>query len=89
MCLQIEDKKYKLATTLKWHEYIIGGIPFIVCLSGGAIGGAIGALASFSNYTFFRGNESTTNKYMKVIGVNILCFLFYFFVAGLIYNLIH
>lgn len=89
MCLHIEGKKYKLATTLKWYEYLIGGIPFILCLSGGAIGGLIGGLATFSNYAFFRGSESTANKYMKVIGVNILCLLFYFFVAKFVHNLVH
>lgn len=85
--LTINGKKHIMANPLKWYEYIIGGLPLLVIFGGGAIGGFIGGGATVINYTFFR--EKTSNKYFKVIGVNVFCFILYLFVAGLFYKLIN
>lgn len=87
--LNIDGKKHMMAAKLKWYEYIIGGLPFLVIFGGGAIGGLIGGAATVINYTFFRENTHTTNKYLKVFGVNILCFFLYLIIAGLFYKLIN
>ncbi|MBP1221592.1 hypothetical protein [Flavobacterium sp. 1355] len=86
--LNIDGKKHPMASKLKWYEYVIGGLPILIIFSGGAIGGAIGGASTVINYTIFRSNTSTTNKYMKVLGINALCFVFFFFLAGLMYKLL-
>ncbi|SHG26335.1 hypothetical protein [Flavobacterium defluvii] len=83
--LNIDGKKYRMADKLKWYEYIVGGMPLLIVLGGGAIGGMIGGAATVINYTFFR--ESQKNKYFKVIGVNILCAIIYLIAAGFLYKL--
>jgi hypothetical protein len=87
--LNINGKKYAMANKLKWYEYLIGGLPFILVFGGGAIGGVIGGAATVVNYTFFRQNTTVINKYLKVLGVNLLCLLVFFLLAGLFYKLFH
>ena len=87
--LSIKDHKYPMAEKLKWYEYIFGGLPILIIFGGGIIGGMIGGAATVINYTFFRGEDTTVNKYLKVLGVNVLCIILFMFMAGLFYNLIH
>jgi len=87
--LKINDKKYKMTESLKWYEYVFGGLPIVLIFGGGLIGGAAGGVATVINYTIFREEAPVANKYLKVLGVNILCCLLYFFAIGFIYNLIH
>lgn len=87
--LEINGTKHIMANKLKWYEYIIGGLPFFAVLGGGAIGGAIGGATTFVNYAFFRENTTALNKYLKVIGVNLLCVLVYLLIGGLFYKLLH
>jgi len=87
--LSIDNQKYQMADKLKWYEYIIGGLPILIVFGGGAIGGMIGGAATVINYTFFRGDDTTVNKYLKVVGVNVLCLVLLMFTAGLFYKLIH
>ncbi|TDX10712.1 hypothetical protein [Flavobacterium sp. S87F.05.LMB.W.Kidney.N] len=88
-CLNINGQKYRMAAKLKWYEYIIGGLPILVVLSGGAIGGFIGGVATVMNYTFFRSDDTAVKKYLKVFGVNILCLIAFVFMAGLFYKIIN
>ncbi|AXB57458.1 hypothetical protein [Flavobacterium fluviale] len=87
--LSINNQKHRMAEKLKWYEYIIGGLPILIIFGGGIIGGMIGGAATVINYTFFRGEDKTVNKYLKVLGVNVLCIILFMFMAGLFYNLIH
>ncbi|MRX69324.1 hypothetical protein SAMN06265349_10614 [Flavobacterium resistens] len=81
--LTIAEKKYPMASKLKWYEYVIGALPIVLVLSGGAIGGFIGGAATIINYTLFRTTTSPVNKYLKVLGVNIACFIIIMFAATL------
>jgi len=87
--LSINNQKHRMAEKLKWYEYVIGGLPILIIFGGGIIGGMIGGAATVVNYTFFRGEDTTVNKYLKVLGVNILCTVLFMFTAGLFYKLIH
>jgi len=86
--LNINGQKHQMAAKLKWYEYIIGGLPLFIVFGGGVIGGMIGGVATVINYTFFRGDDSNLKKYLKVVGVNVLCFIVFLFMAGLFYKLI-
>lgn len=86
--LNIDGKKHSMASKLKWYEYIIGGLPLLIVIGGGAIGGGIGGASTVINYTFFRSNASTTNKYLKVLGINLACIVIFLFLAGLFQTLI-
>lgn len=87
--LEIEGIKHQVAPKLQWYEYAIGGLPLLLIFMGGAIGGGLGAAASVINYNLFRGTESNTIKYIKVIGVIIACYALYWFIAALSYHLSH
>lgn len=85
--LDINDKKYPMAKKLKWYEYVIGALPLLLLFGGGALGGLFGGGATVMNYSIFRTNTSTANKYVKVLGINFLSILFYIILSGLFYSL--
>jgi hypothetical protein len=52
-----------LVPPLKWYEYVWAGIPLLLILKGGAVGGGIGAVAAFYNAKIFRGQQGNVAKY--------------------------
>jgi len=87
--LNIEGKKHAMAAPLKWYEYLFGGLPILIILGGGILCGMIGGAATVINYTFFRKESSTAQKYLSVLGVNLASFIILLFVGGLFYKLFH
>jgi len=75
--LQIHSTTYPLAKKLKWFEYTIGGLPFLLIFFGGFIGALIGGGSTMLNYHILRNDESTLTKYLKVTAVVILSVLVY------------
>jgi hypothetical protein len=85
--LEINNQKYRVAKQLQWYEYLVGSLPILLLFVGGAIGGGLGAIATIINYNFFREEDSSqVSKYVKVLGVIILCYLVYFAIAVLLLN---
>ncbi|MBF4491362.1 hypothetical protein IRZ83_02280 [Flavobacterium sp. JLP] len=87
--LNINGTKHPMAKKLKWYEYLIGGLPFLIIIGGGAIGGFIGGAATVMNYTFFRENIPSLNKYLKVLFVNVICLFIYLILAGIFYKIFY
>lgn len=49
---------------LRWHEYLWAGLPLLLVLVGGAIGGLVGATAANYNVKLFRSDTPKVTKYV-------------------------
>lgn len=87
-CLEIAGIKHSVVEALKWHQYLVGGLPMILLFAGGALGGAIGAFASIFNFNTFRQQNANSIKYLKVAGISILAFVVYFVLSYFFLKLI-
>ena len=76
--LEIEGKLYHVVEKLKWYEYVIGGLPFVLLSLGGLVGGGIGAVASLTNFNVLRQEGKYISKIVQVIGITGVSFLAYF-----------
>ncbi|MDP4271561.1 MAG: hypothetical protein Q8909_15785 [Bacteroidota bacterium] len=79
--LEINGTVHRIVTKLSWHEYLIGGLPFLLVFIGGLIGGALGAAGTVTNYAIFRGESTATIKYIKIIGITVGVYFAYFLLA--------
>jgi len=61
--LAIGDNAVELANSLTWYEYAWMGIPFVLVLSGGGLGGLVGLIAAHANGRVFRSDHSSSVKY--------------------------
>ncbi|WP_375561780.1 hypothetical protein ACE193_04295 [Bernardetia sp. OM2101] len=86
--LEIDGIKHQVTPQLKWFQYILGGLPILLVFVGGAIGGLVGMFATAINFNIFRQDNSSTSKYLKVIGIIIASYTIYFVCAILITMLI-
>jgi hypothetical protein len=59
----VGDDSVELAPSLKWYEYVWGGIPIVLVFVGGALGGFVGALGACANGRIFRSNRDAYAKY--------------------------
>lgn len=87
--LEIDGKINHIVEKLKWHEYMIGGLPIILIFLGGAIGGLIGVIASLTNFIIFRQGGNPMLKYSKVIGITGVSYLAYLLLVTLFTILIN
>jgi len=96
--LTIDNEKIQLTPPTKWYELLLPMIVFIALLSwgtspalvtifpivGGAIGGAIDAIGSFSSMLTMKSIKSVPFKLLAWLGISILTILVNFLVATLI-----
>jgi hypothetical protein len=61
--LAIGDEIIELAKSLTWYEYVWLGIPFVLVVSGGGLGGLVGLVAAHANGRVFRSERSSPAKY--------------------------
>jgi len=87
--LEINGTKNNIVEKLKWFQYALGGLPILLLLVGGAIGGIIGAVGTIINYNIFRQEETPIIKYLKVISIIILSYILYFVIVLIIHNLMN
>ena len=87
--LEINGVKNLIVEKLKWFQYVLGGLPFLLLFIGGAIGGIIGALATITNFNTLRQEGSEASKYMKVIGIIVASYVLYLTLATFISGLIN
>jgi hypothetical protein len=62
--VRIGSEAIRLAPALIWYEYVWIGIPALLIFVGGALGGALGFAAAYSNSRVFRGGRDTGSKYL-------------------------
>lgn len=72
---------------LKWYEYLICGLPFIIIFAGGAIGAAIGFFAFSTNVKIWKSTENIALKIALIIGTTAGGFILYF-ACVLIFNIL-
>ena len=68
---------------LRWHEYLWAGLPLLLVLVGGAIGGLVGATAANYNVKLFLSNTSKATKYVLTGLISLMAPLIAFALSSL------
>ena len=76
--VEIRGKEIIISEKLNWFQYVLGGLPLLLIFAGGLIGGGIGGAGTYINYNIFSQEGNAIGKYIKVIGVVIGTYFFYF-----------
>ncbi|MFF0560143.1 hypothetical protein [Streptomyces sp. NPDC004266] len=82
----LPDKKKKLFDGLSPWQKALAALPLALLLVGGAIGGALGALAAFTNVKIAKTQLSAPLKAAAMLGVGLAAAVVLFVVAGLLSN---
>lgn len=82
--IKIGDELVVLARSLTWYEYLWIGIPIVLLFAGGALGGVIGALATYTSARVFRSDRSTAVKYGLTALISIGAFVAFVVLAVVI-----
>lgn len=61
--IKIGDETETLADPFAWYEWLCIGLPLLLSVAGGAIGGFLGAVAAVANGRVFRGDSSVPLKF--------------------------
>ena len=86
--VKVDAEPVVLGKPLSGWEYVFGGLPFMLIVLGGALGGFSGAVGTMVNYRVLRANQPTPLKAACVLGVTGLTFAAYLVLAGLLRALI-
>lgn len=86
--LIVDEKVIKIVEPLKWYQWVWSGLPIILVIRGGAIGGLAGALGFAINTRVFRSELSEFAKYILSGLVSVLAVLVYFVVALILMTMI-
>ncbi|MFH1692127.1 MAG: hypothetical protein ABIC68_06155 [Candidatus Omnitrophota bacterium] len=87
--IEIDGKEILLARKLFWYEHVLAlTLPFLLLLSGGAIGGACGGGAACFNYRVLRGSSSWLGKIFKIAGISFAAFICYMVIYLLVLGFI-
>lgn len=88
--LEIDDHKYHIVEKLAWYQAVLAVLPFsLAFIGGGALGGAIGAVASLLNLQILRNEKLGKIKYLYVVNVTLIAYATYFFLALMIKELMN
>jgi hypothetical protein len=86
--VEVDGKAIALGRPLSNVEYVIGGLPLVLIVTGGALGGASGAVGMMYNYRVLRSSASMPAKVAGLLGVTAGSFLVYVVLAVLLHALI-
>ena len=84
--LVIENQVISVVKPLQWYEWLWSGLPIILVFTGGALGGAIGALAFALNAKIFRAEANGFLKYFFTAVVSILSVLLLLLIVFLLFG---
>ena len=87
--LELDGEKIHVARQLTWYEYTWMGIPILLLLTGGALGGAFGFAAIYSSARIFRSERSVPAKYVLSGLISVGAALAFFVAAGVIHILVY
>lgn len=82
----IDGQSFPVTEPLKWYQWLWGGLPFVLVIIGGALGGLFGGAALVINGQVFRSNLKGVAKYF-LSGLVSLGTVIAFFVAATLLNL--
>jgi len=83
-----DTESYVLVRKLTVLEYILCFLPLIMVFFGGAIGGALGAVAGISNSVVVRKIDNILLKILVSLGIAVLAFIAWFVIATTIFTAI-
>jgi hypothetical protein len=83
---EINGIKIHILEKLKWFQYALCGLPILLVIVGGAIGGLIGAIGYLINYNIFRQEGTQISKYLKVVGIIASSYILFFLIAEVFKN---
>jgi hypothetical protein len=84
--LLIDGKTYNLVEPLLWYELMWSGLPIFLVFTGGALGGALGALAFSVNARVFRAPLNPIVKFATTTGVSFLAVMVFLIIALMIFG---
>lgn len=82
--LEIDGEALHLGRPLAWYEYVWMGIPVVLVVAGGALGGAIGFAAAYSSARVFRSDRSPIAKYFVSGLISVSAGVVFIILAGAI-----
>lgn len=77
-----------LGRPFEWYEWAWIGLPAVLMLLGGALGGGVGAAAMMINARIFRGEHGPVSKYAMSAGVTVAAYLVVVILATIVSLLI-
>jgi hypothetical protein len=72
---------YRLAPPLRWYQWAWGGLPLLLMIVGGALGGMFGAMAAAINFHIFRSSRSPALQFVGAGLVSLGAVLLYLVTA--------
>lgn len=79
--LKIGGVTETLADPLAWYEWLFIGVPLLLVVGGGFIGGTIGIIAAIANGRLFRGDQSALHKCIHSVMITGFAAALYFGIA--------
>lgn len=73
----IDGKRLQLARKLEWYENLVACAPLILVFIGGALGGAIAAVATVFNFSIIRMEKSYAVRLLYIFTVTIASLVIY------------
>jgi hypothetical protein len=80
----IDGQVIRVVEPLRWYQWIWAGLPILLIFGGGAIGGALGFLATSVNTRIFRSEMDGFAQYGLVAITSFGAVVVYFILAGIL-----
>ena len=80
--LVVDNQSYRLAPALAWYEWAWAGLPLLLMLVGGAIGGAVGAMALTANIQIFRAPLPPALRYLFTGMLSVIAFFLWLVIGA-------
>ena len=82
--LTVDGKTIKIAEPLPWYVWLWSGLPLVLLFIGGALGGALGAVAMTINGRVFRSDMPGALKFAITGAISLVTALAFFVLAIII-----
>jgi hypothetical protein len=78
----IDGQTIRTAPPLKWHEIAVIGLPVLLVVVGGAVGGLLGGVAATFNAKLMRSAQPVALRYAGCIALGGVAAFLYVIIAG-------
>ncbi|MSU48855.1 MAG: HEAT repeat domain-containing protein [Opitutus sp.] len=82
LSVEIGDVLVPLMEPLAWYEWAWNGLPFLLVVGGGAVGGLLGGAAAFVNLRFFRTAANPFSRYALTAAISVATLMSYLAVVA-------